>query len=118
MQRPPSPKHSQLRTRGWSQPCGIFHYSTLEMSYKCHDSGHNTNLTYGPAHRSRDAQHTATVDSVGKLFNHYGYADSRALQLEHFIDHRINSYLSDDQYQQVYNPNLAFNHQVTAPPTN
>ena len=45
----------------------------------------------------------------------YRYADRRVLQPEHFIDHHVNGNFSlENWYQQVYNLNLAFNHQVTA----
>ena len=44
--------------------------------------------------------------------NHYGCANRRALQSEHSID---GNFPSGNQHQEVENPNLAFNHQVTAP---
>ena len=37
-------------------------------------------------------------------------------RLEHMVEHHINGNFShDNQHQEIYNPNLAFTHQVTAP---
>ena len=116
MQKPLSPRLSQLRTRGQFLHCGSFQNSTRERSCKCYHNAHNTNLTYDPAHNSRDVPHIPKVESAGKPHNHYGYADRRALHMQHLHDHHINGNLShENQYQQVYNPNLALNHQLTAP---
>ena len=53
---------------------------------------------------------TLPYSSAGKPHNCFGYADRRALQSETLIDHNFSH---DNQHQKVYNPSLAFNHQVT-----
>ena len=52
--------------------------------------------------------HTPSI----KPRSHQGFADRRVLPSEQLID---NNFPYDNQFQEVYCPNMAFNHQATAP---
>ena len=79
-----------------------------EMSCKHNHIGQNTNAMYDPSHSSRNVSHTPTDESAGKPHKCYSYANRRTLQLGLLIDHHIDGNFSrDNQYQEVYNPNIA-----------
>ena len=56
--------------------------------------------------------HTSTVRPTSESHNHYGFADRRALQLEHSIN---SNFPCNSHHQYVHNPSITYNYQEIAP---
>ena len=74
------------------------------MFYNQNHNGQKSTPSYGPAH-----SYMLQTTSI-RPTQHHGFANRTALQSEQLTDC---NFPYNYQYQEVLNPNLAFNHQIT-----